>query len=142
MRPRVHELDDGAICDDVVTEIGAILLSVFRGQDQRQKAEQYLRGLLFAKGRKSIRNIAAHAGGPAAEQSLHHFISSSTWDWRPLRAGLAAYLERNAPHGRGGELAARPGGRRALGGHGPAVRPRWATCSAVRRRSVCGSPRR
>ncbi|MFI9612441.1 IS701 family transposase [Streptomyces sp. NPDC052023] len=85
---------DSAIWDDVVTEISATLFSTFRRKDQRLKAEQYLRGLLFAKGRKSIRNIAAHVGSAAAEQSLHHFISSSTWDWRPIRAGLAAYLER------------------------------------------------
>jgi hypothetical protein len=93
-RLRVHELTDSAICDDVLTELGAALFSRFRRKDQRQKADQYLQGLLFAEGRKSIRNIAAHVGGAAAEQSLHHFISSSTWDWRPMRADLAAYVER------------------------------------------------
>ncbi|MGW5867836.1 IS701 family transposase [Streptomyces sp. NPDC055239] len=61
--------------------------------DQRRKAELYVRGLLTARGRKTMRNIAAHAGMPAGEQSLHHFISCSTWDWRPVRANLAAQLD-------------------------------------------------
>ncbi|MGW4159097.1 IS701 family transposase [Streptomyces sp. NPDC004788] len=76
-------------------ELCAALFSGFPRRDQRMKAEQYLRGLLTAQGRKSIRNIAAQIGGPAAEQSLHHFISSSTWDWRPMRAELARYLQRH-----------------------------------------------
>ncbi|MEV0537040.1 transposase [Kitasatospora sp. NPDC050463] len=74
---------------------GALFASLAR-RDQRQKGEQYLRGLLQARGRKSIRNIAAHVGGPAAEQSLHHFISSSTWDWMPMREALARHLSRAA----------------------------------------------
>ncbi|MHC0433265.1 IS701 family transposase [Streptomyces sp. O3] len=81
--------------DGVVEELSDTLFSAFRRKDQRLKAERYLRGLLFAQGRKSIRNIAAHVGGAAAEQSLHHFISSSTWDWQPMRAALAGYLERS-----------------------------------------------
>ncbi|MER7762581.1 transposase [Streptomyces sp. NPDC097619] len=68
-------------------------------RDQRLKGEQYLRGLRVARGRKSIRNIAAHLGEAAMEQSLHHFISSSTWDWTPVRAALAARVAGSvAPH--------------------------------------------
>ncbi|MGW0467718.1 IS701 family transposase [Streptomyces sp. NPDC003027] len=84
------------VTDDVYDELCATLFSGFPRRDQRLKAEQYLRGLLTAQGRKSIRNIAAQIGGPAAEQSLHHFISSSTWDWRPMRSALAGVLERNS----------------------------------------------
>ncbi|MGW0736643.1 IS701 family transposase [Streptomyces sp. NPDC002851] len=91
---RPSQVPDGtAVSDDIVTELGSTLFSALRRKDQRQKAEQYLRGLLLAKGRKSIRNIAAHVGGTTAEQSLHHFISSSTWDWRPMRSALASYVE-------------------------------------------------
>ncbi|MGJ5883849.1 MULTISPECIES: IS701 family transposase [Streptomyces] len=63
--------------------------------DQRLKARQYLTGLLAVPGRKSIRNIAALAAraaladDSAVEQGLHHFISSSTWDWDPIRTALA-----------------------------------------------------
>ncbi|MFF7145309.1 IS701 family transposase [Streptomyces nodosus] len=64
------------------------------GSDQRLRARQYLSGLLAAEGRKSIRNIAALVGGAAAEQSLHHFISSSTWDWTPVRQTLAGLVTR------------------------------------------------
>ncbi len=81
--------------EDVYAELCAALFSGFARRDQRLKAEQYLHGLLTAQGRKSIRNIAAQIGGPAAEQSLHHFVSSSTWDWQPMRAALGRYLERN-----------------------------------------------
>ena len=63
--------------------------------DQRRRGSAYLRGLLTTPGRKSIRNITA-ADGPGAEQALHHFICDSTWDWRPMRATLAAWLDRVA----------------------------------------------
>jgi hypothetical protein len=76
----------------VTRELADALFASFARRDQRKKGEQYLRGLLQVQGRKSIRNIAAHVGGPAAEQSLHHFISSSTWDWTPVREALAVHL--------------------------------------------------
>lgn len=82
---------------DFVGELCAVLFRTFRRRDQRLKGEQYLRGLLGTQGRKSIRNIAAGSGGTAAEQSLHHFISSSTWDWGPVRSALASYLEQICP---------------------------------------------
>ena len=78
-------------------ELAEVLFTSFARRDQRQKGEQYLRGMLNTPGRKSIRNIAAHVGGSGAEQSLHHFISSSTWDWQPVREALAAYLSRLSP---------------------------------------------
>jgi hypothetical protein len=87
------------VSDDIVAELCTVLFSLMSRRDRRLRAEQYLRGLLTTPGRKSIRNIAAHLGGAAVEQSLHHFISSSAWDWRPLRIALADYLEHTAaPH--------------------------------------------
>ncbi|WP_425424300.1 IS701 family transposase [Streptomyces chattanoogensis] len=65
-------------------------------RDQRAKGEQYVRGLLTVEGRKSMRSIATLIGGSAAEQSMHHFISASTWDWKPVREALAHYLHRTA----------------------------------------------
>ncbi|MGW2018791.1 IS701 family transposase [Streptomyces sp. NPDC001927] len=85
-----------AVSDDTVSELCATLFSSFPRKDQRQRGEQYLRGLLTTEGRKTARNIAAHLGAPATEQTLHHFIADSTWSWRPLRAALAAHLERKA----------------------------------------------
>ncbi|WP_344074473.1 IS701 family transposase [Streptomyces crystallinus] len=61
-------------------------------RDQRHKGEQYLRGLLTAKGRRSIRNVAACLGDPTLEQTLHHFICNSTWEWQPVREALACWL--------------------------------------------------
>ncbi|MGW0720433.1 IS701 family transposase [Streptomyces sp. NPDC002778] len=66
-------------------------------RDQRARGEQYLRGLLTVKGRKSMRNIATMIGNSAAEQSMHHFISASTWDWMTMREALALCLQRTAP---------------------------------------------
>jgi hypothetical protein len=94
---RTTDPTGSTVPSDVVEELCTTLFSSFRRKDQRQKATQYLRGLLTTQGRKSIRNIAATTGGPAAVQSLHHFIASSTWDWQPLRAALAAYAESVAP---------------------------------------------
>ncbi|MPY49962.1 transposase [Streptomyces sp. K1PN6] len=65
--------------------------------DQRRRGLEYVRGLLGVEGRKSIRNISSLFGGEAAEQSLHHFISGSTWDWEPVRRSLARHLEEISP---------------------------------------------
>lgn len=71
--------------------ISSVLRSLPR-RDQRMRGEQYLHGLLTANGRKSIRNIAKHVEGRATEQSLHHFVSVSPWDWTPIRKQLADSL--------------------------------------------------
>lgn len=89
-------MPDADVSDDIVAELCTVLFSLLSRRDRRLRAEQYLRGLLATPGRKSIRNIAAHLGGAAVEQSLHHFISTSAWDWRPLRIALADYLEHTA----------------------------------------------
>lgn len=83
--------------DAVLTELCSVLFASLPRSDQRRRGVEYVRGLLEAEGRKSIRNIAALVGGSAAEQGLHHFISSSTWAWGPMRYALAQYLARNAP---------------------------------------------
>ncbi|MEE1828105.1 transposase [Streptomyces sp. BE20] len=96
--PAVRELPGlDASHDVLLRELCAVLFASLPRSDQRQKGAQYLRGLLGARGRKSIRNIATVVGGQAAEQSLHHFITSSTWDWGPVRQALAQHLARIAP---------------------------------------------
>lgn len=82
---------------EITEDLCATVFASLRRKDQREKAQGYVRGLLATSGRKSIRSIAAHVEGDAAEQSLHHFIFSSTWDWQPLRTALSAYLERTTP---------------------------------------------
>ncbi|WP_442270868.1 IS701 family transposase [Streptomyces sp. M-16] len=82
---------------DQSAEVRALCTSVLgslRRRDQRHKGELYVHGLLNTPGRKTMRNLAATTGRRSAEQSLHHFISCSTWDWSPLRAELTAGLER------------------------------------------------
>ncbi|AXI78506.1 IS701 family transposase [Peterkaempfera bronchialis] len=88
---------DHASHDVLLPEFCSVLFASLPRSDQRHKGAQYVRGLLEAQGRKSIRNIATVVGGQAAEQSLHHFITSSTWDWNPVRQALAQHLARIAP---------------------------------------------
>ncbi|MFD3936108.1 IS701 family transposase [Streptomyces sp. NPDC058611] len=83
--------------DEVTEDLCTTVFASLRRRDQREKGLQYVRGLLTTSGRKSIRGIAAQVGGPAAEQSLHHFISSSTWDWEPIRTALIRRLAANGP---------------------------------------------
>lgn len=83
--------------DEAADDLCRAVLTSLRRRDQRERGRQYVRGLLATEGRKSIRNIAQQFGGPAAEQSLHHFIAGSTWDWQPIRTALSQYLEQSAP---------------------------------------------
>ncbi|WP_206506326.1 IS701 family transposase [Streptomyces chrestomyceticus] len=64
----------------------------FNRADHHLKGEQYLRGLLTAPGRKSIRNIARTLDDTGAAQRLHHFICNAPWNWRTVREALADYL--------------------------------------------------
>lgn len=89
--PTRHERLGGTGPSD---ELCDVLFASLRRSDQRVRARDYVRGILAANGRKSIRNVATRAGGTVTEQSLHHFISSSTWDWKPVRAALAGHVER------------------------------------------------
>ncbi|MFD0399988.1 IS701 family transposase [Kitasatospora sp. NPDC127121] len=87
----------GSSHDIVLSELCPALFASLPRADQRRKGVEYLRGLLGAEGRKSVRNIARLIGGQATEQNLHHFISSSTWEWDPVRAALAHYVTSVAP---------------------------------------------
>ncbi|HZG03029.1 MAG TPA: transposase [Streptomyces sp.] len=81
----------------VLAELGSALFVSLPRSDQRRRGMEYIQGLLGAEGRKSVRNIAAMIGGQAAEQSLHHFVSGSPWDWVPVRRALARYLMGSVP---------------------------------------------
>jgi hypothetical protein len=83
--------------DYLLREISTSLFASLPRADQRKKGVEYVRGLLEVPGRKSIRNIASLIGGRATDQSLHHFISESTWDWTPVRQALARYLVPRLP---------------------------------------------
>ncbi|WP_455409916.1 IS701 family transposase [Streptomyces hiroshimensis] len=69
------------------------LFSSLTRNDQRRMAEQYVRGLLEAEGRKTLRNVAEQIGGKALQQSVHHFITASSWNWSPVRRALARRAE-------------------------------------------------
>ncbi|MGV9991222.1 IS701 family transposase [Streptomyces sp. NPDC003374] len=83
--------------DAVLEELTSVLFKSLPRSDQRRRGLEYVQGLLGVEGRKSIRNISSLFGGEAAEQSLHHFISGSTWDWEPVRRALARHLEEISP---------------------------------------------
>jgi hypothetical protein len=67
--------------------------STMSRSDQRRWAEMYLRGLLLADGRKSVRRIADTMPVDRANQSLQQFINQSPWDWEPVRARIAGRVE-------------------------------------------------
>ncbi|MFG2848396.1 transposase [Kitasatospora sp. NPDC048296] len=77
----------------VLDELSEVLFAPLPRSDQRVKGGLYLRGLIAAEGRRSIRNIAAQVGGPELAQSLHHFIASSTWDWEPVSRALQRHAD-------------------------------------------------
>ncbi|GAA2277475.1 hypothetical protein GCM10010145_58090 [Streptomyces ruber] len=52
---------------------------------QRVRAEQYVRRLLSVRGRKTLRSMAARFVGASAQQSVHHFVTASPWEWTPIR---------------------------------------------------------
>jgi len=83
--------------DTTLDELCSTLFASLSRKDQRARAFEYVCGLLEVNGRKSIRNIAALIGGSATEQKLHHFVSSSTWDWRLVRQALARHIFAIAP---------------------------------------------
>ncbi len=65
--------------------------------DQRRWASVYLRGLLSTPGKKSVRRMAASVThSPTASQSLQQFINVSPWEWEPVRAELAQWVEEHA----------------------------------------------
>ncbi|MCC3770840.1 transposase [Streptomyces sp. UNOC14_S4] len=88
------EPDHRAAAARVLQELGPCLFASLPRIDQRHKAGQYVQGLLAAEGRKTLRNIAAQLGGEAAQQSVHHFISGSSWEWEPVRQSLGRSAER------------------------------------------------
>ncbi|MFF6907291.1 IS701 family transposase [Streptomyces sp. NPDC012389] len=90
-------LDASGVEDIVLGELGSRLFLSLPRSDQRRRGMHYLQALIAAEGRKSIRNIAAVLGGSATEQSLHHFVASSTWGWTPVRRALAEHVVRVAP---------------------------------------------
>ncbi|MFI1393992.1 IS701 family transposase [Streptomyces sp. NPDC020681] len=70
-------------------EFASLLFASLRRREQRVKAQQYVCGLLVLPGRKTLRNVAAQFEGAAAQQSVHHFITASPWQWMPVRHALA-----------------------------------------------------
>ncbi|WP_443040805.1 IS701 family transposase [Streptomyces sp. AHA2] len=95
--PTMHEPSYAPPCNVSLPEMCSLLFASLPRSDQRRKGMEYIRGLLEVRGRKSIRNIAALAGGQATEQSLHHFISDSSWEWGPVRRALARYTASVVP---------------------------------------------
>lgn len=96
VRIQGHGSVRAAVQEEVLTELCSVLFASLPRRDQRRRGVEYVRGLLAAEGRKSVRNMAALTGGATTEQGLHHFVSSSTWDWAQVRGRLAQYLARVA----------------------------------------------
>lgn len=78
---------------DQIADFSADVFSPLPRADQRRWAEIYLRGLLVAEGKKSIRQIANAVSICRADQSLQQFINQSPWDWEPVRALTARNVD-------------------------------------------------
>ncbi|SCF80795.1 MULTISPECIES: transposase [unclassified Streptomyces] len=89
-----EELTASAVPAALDAELSEWLFGSLQRSGQRIKAEQYVRGLLSVQGRKTLRSIAAQLDGAAAQQSVHHFISESPWEWMPVRRALARQVQR------------------------------------------------
>ncbi|MFF3291701.1 IS701 family transposase [Streptomyces sp. NPDC003023] len=90
--------------------------------DQRRWAHAYLRGLLNAPGKKSLREVAAACGIPDAASALQQFVNSSPWDWEPVRrATLRRTQERDTAQALTIGLAVLP----KRGGHSAGVHRRF-----------------
>ncbi|WP_051804874.1 transposase [Streptomyces griseus] len=91
----MHATPLGRTFDDALAGVPLGLFASLPRSDQRLKAEEYVAGLLAAHGRKTLRNVAGQFGGfggesqGARKQSVHHFISGSSWEWEPVRRALA-----------------------------------------------------
>lgn len=73
-----------AFCEEILAPLSR--------RDQRRWGWMYVRGLLLATGRKTMRNIAATSHRPSSQQNLQQFVSKSTWNWAEVRRQLATIL--------------------------------------------------
>ena len=78
--------------DTVFDKLASTLFHRYRGAISGARGRGTSAACWHTAGRKSVRNIAATSASSATEQSLHHFISDSTWDWRPMRQALARHV--------------------------------------------------
>ncbi|MFF8412510.1 IS701 family transposase [Streptomyces omiyaensis] len=85
-----------AVAEETVAEIVSRTFTSIPRSDQRRWGEMYMRGLLSVEGKKTMRALAAGAGG-GVEQSLYQFITKSPWHTAPVRRELARLLQRTAP---------------------------------------------
>jgi SRSO17 transposase len=72
-----------------LVEFTAGMLDGLPRSDQRAKGELYARGLLTDGARKSMQPMAERLG--VDHQGLQQFITSSTWDYRVVRANVARW---------------------------------------------------
>jgi SRSO17 transposase len=68
---------------------GSTLADALPRKDQRAKGELYLRGLLTDGRRKSMQPMAERLG--VDHQGLQQFVTSSTWDYKAVRANVARW---------------------------------------------------
>jgi SRSO17 transposase len=81
--------DQIAVVRPRLVEFAGRMLGGLARADQRVKGELYLRGLLTDGRRKSMQPMAERLG--VDHQQLQQFITSSTWDYEPVRRRLATW---------------------------------------------------
>jgi SRSO17 transposase len=77
--------------DAQLSEYCSQVFATLRRADQRRIAEEYVRGLLRAEGRKTVRGIAA-AVGARSDQAFQQFVNQSPWSPGPVRRAVLDQL--------------------------------------------------
>jgi SRSO17 transposase len=75
-----------------LVEFAAAMLGPLGGYHQPAKGELYVRGLLTDGQRKSMQPMAERLG--VDHQRLQQFITSSSWDYEPVRRNVASWAAR------------------------------------------------
>src|SRR6516162_3754956 len=78
-----------------LVDFAAEMLGDLPRKDQRAAGELYARGLLTDGRRKSMQPMAARLG--MDHQRLQQFITSSTWDYVPVRRNVAQWFAASQP---------------------------------------------
>jgi SRSO17 transposase len=86
---------DTVAVQDLADDMGDFVADVFVSLTRvgwRDRAGDYLRGLMLDGRRKSIQPMAARLAGPH-EQALNHFVTNSPWDAAAVRQRLAVRMD-------------------------------------------------
>ena len=102
--------------------LGNLAFASFKHPRQRERGQDYLRGLIAQPGRRTVTGVAEAAC--CCKQSLQHFITDSTWEVEPVMKALALATQRAV--GRGQALIIDDTGQAKQGSRSPGVQRQYS----------------